>query len=80
MRRYYITVGAPNRVKDFLSFADTPEWRAQLKDINRGGTAYWLAGEKYQTMLVVSRFRDDKRPTEERYLITLGISKSRGVR
>ncbi|MBV7478281.1 hypothetical protein [Pseudomonas sp. PDM31] len=70
----------PNRVKDFPSFADSPEWRDRLKDVNRGGTAYWLAGEKYQTMLVVSRFRDEKRPTEERYLITLGISKSRGPR
>ncbi|WP_095079910.1 hypothetical protein [Pseudomonas sp. Irchel s3h17] len=70
----------PNRVKDFPSFADTPQWRAQLRDVNKGGTAYWLAGDKYQAMLVVNRFEDYKRPEEERYLITLGLSKSRGVR
>jgi len=69
----------PIRVKDFPSFADTPQWRAQLRDVNKGGTAYWRAGNKYQLMLLVSRFRDNKRPIEERYLITLGIHRSRGV-
>ncbi|WP_223464712.1 hypothetical protein [Pseudomonas sp. GL-RE-26] len=69
----------PIRAKDFPSFADTPQWRAQLRNVNKGGTAYWRAGDKYQLMLVVSRFRDNKRPTEERYLITLGIHRSRGV-
>lgn len=67
------------RVKDFPSFADTPQWRDQLRDENKGGSAYWRAGDKYQLMLVVSRFKDVKRPTEERYLITLGIHRSRGV-
>lgn len=69
----------PIRVKDFPSFADTPQWRAQLRDVNKGGTAYWRVGNKYQLMLLVSRFRDNKRPIEERYLITLGIHRSRGV-
>lgn len=69
----------PIRLKDYPSFADTPQWRAQLRDVNKGGTAYWRAGNKYQLMLVVSRFRDNKRPTEERYLITLGIHRSRSV-
>ncbi|OCR26792.1 hypothetical protein AFK24_01310 [Pseudomonas syringae] len=59
----------------FPSFADTPQWRARLRDVNKGGTAYWQAGDKYQVMLVVNRFRDDKRPTEERYLITLALAK-----
>jgi hypothetical protein len=68
----------PIRVKDFPSFADTPQWRARLRDVNKGGTAYWRAGDQYQVMLVVNRFRDDKRPTEERYLITIGLGKSRG--
>jgi hypothetical protein len=68
----------PIRAKDFPSFADTPQWRAQLRDVNKGGTAYWRAGDQYQVMLVVNRFRDDKRPTEERYLITLQLGKSRG--
>ncbi|WP_460057067.1 hypothetical protein [Pseudomonas sp. S2_D06] len=69
----------PVRTENFPSFADTPQWRAQLRDVNKGGTAYWRAGDKYQLMLVVSRFRDSKRPTEERYLITLGIHRSRGM-
>jgi hypothetical protein len=58
----------------FPSFADTPQWRARLRDVNKGGTAYWQAGDKYQVMLGVNRFRDDKRPTEERYLITLELA------
>ena len=55
-------------------FADTPEWRARLRDVNRGGSAYWRASNKYEVMLVVGRFRDDSRPTEERYLITLQLA------
>ena len=68
----------PIRVKDFPPFADTPQWRARLRDVNKGGTAYWRAGDQYQVILVVNRFRDDKRPTEELYLITIGLGKSRG--
>ena len=64
----------PIRVNDDPPFADTPQWRAQLRDVNIGGTSYWQAGNQYQAMLVVGRFRDDKRPTEERYLITLQLS------
>jgi len=69
----------PIRLNNYPSFADTPQWRAQLRDINKGGTAYWRAGDKYQLMLLAHRFKDKKRPTEERYLITLGIHRSRGV-
>ncbi|MHC8315019.1 hypothetical protein [Pseudomonas sp. LB3P31] len=61
------------------SFADTPHWRSQLRDANKGGVAYWRAGDKYQIMLVVNRFKDKKRPTEERYLMTLEVAKSWGV-
>ncbi|WP_095083000.1 hypothetical protein [Pseudomonas sp. Irchel s3h17] len=64
----------PNWVKDFPSLADTPQWRARLRDVNKGGTAYWRAGDQYQVMLAVNRFRDYKRPTEERYLITLQLA------
>lgn len=64
----------PTRPKDFPSFADTPQWRARLRDVNKGGKTYWQAGNQYQTMLVVNRFRDNKRPTEERYLITLALA------
>jgi hypothetical protein len=69
----------PIRMKDFPSFADTPQWRDRLRGVKNAEKAYWRAGDKYQLMLVVSRFRDTKRPTEERYLITLGIHRSRGV-
>ncbi len=56
-------------------FADTPEWRARLRDINKGGTTLWQAEGKYQVMLYMNRFKDNKRPNEERYLITLSLSK-----
>lgn len=61
--------------KDFPAIADTPEWRARLRDVNRGGTAYWQAGDKYQAMLIVHRFKYSKRPNEERYMITLSVAK-----
>ena len=69
----------PIRLNDYPSFADTPQWRAQLRDVNKVGAAYWRAGDKYQLMLLAHRFKDNRRPTEERYLITLGIHRSRGV-
>jgi hypothetical protein len=65
---------APIRLQDFPSFDDTPQWRVRLRDVNKGGVTYWRADEKYQVMLVVNRFRDNKRPTEERYLITLQLA------
>lgn len=58
----------------FPSFVDTPQWRARLRDVSRSSTAYWQAGDKYQVMLGVNRFKDDKRPDEERYLITLELA------
>lgn len=60
---------------DFPAIADTPQWRAQLQNIRRGGTTYWQAGDQYQVMLVVHRFEDDRHPTQERYLITLGLGR-----
>ncbi|EJM91772.1 hypothetical protein PMI34_02415 [Pseudomonas sp. GM74] len=64
----------PIRVNEDPPFADTPEWRARLRDVSKGGTSYWHAEDKYQVMLVVHRFKDNKRPTEERYLITLALA------
>ncbi|VVP19323.1 hypothetical protein [Pseudomonas silesiensis] len=64
----------PIRINEDPPFADTPQWRERLRDVNKGGTSYWQAGTKYQAMLVVGRFRDVKHPTEERYLITLGLA------
>ncbi|QXN52596.1 hypothetical protein KW062_13045 [Pseudomonas fluorescens] len=53
--------------------ADTAQWRAKLRDVRRGGTTYWQAGDQYQIMMMVHRFKDDRHPTQERYLITLSI-------
>ncbi|KAB0494317.1 hypothetical protein [Pseudomonas vancouverensis] len=64
----------PIRVEEDPPFADTPKWRAQLRDVNKGGTSYWHAGTQYQVMLVVNRFKDYRHPTEERYLIKLSLA------
>jgi hypothetical protein len=61
--------------KKYPPFADTPQWRAQLRDANKGGKTYWYAGDKYQAMLRMHRFKDRKRPEEERYKITLEVAK-----
>lgn len=53
--------------------ADTAQWRAKLRDVRRGGTTYWQAGDQYQIMMMVHRFKDYRHPTQERYLITLSI-------
>lgn len=54
--------------------ANTPEWRARLRDVNKGGTTFWQAGNKHQAMLILHRFKDNKRPNEERYMITLALA------
>ena len=64
----------PIRIEEFPSFADTPQWRVKLRDVNQGGKTYWHAGNQYQVMLVVNRFKDYKHPTEERYLIKLSLA------
>jgi hypothetical protein len=60
---------------EFPAFADTPEWRARLQDVNKGGTVYWQAGDKYQATLAMHRFKDRKHPEEERYKIFLEVAK-----
>lgn len=55
-------------------FEDTHQWRNKLRDINKGGRTFWQAADKYQVMLLLNRFRDDRRPGEERYLITLALA------
>jgi hypothetical protein len=57
------------------AFVDTPEWRAQLRDENKGGRTFWQAGDKYQAVLIMHRFEDSKRPEEERYIISLNVAK-----
>jgi hypothetical protein len=56
------------------TFVDTPEWRATLRNAPNGVTTYWHAEDKYQVLLIMHRFRDSKRPKEERYLITLNMA------
>lgn len=56
-------------------FANTPEWRALLRNVNKGGTTYWQAGDRYQVLLDMGRFKDRKHPDEERYLINLTLGK-----
>lgn len=55
-------------------FADTPAWRTQLRNVYKGGVTYWQAGDKYQIVLQMHRFKWSRKPTEERYLITLGLA------
>ena len=55
------------------AIVDTPEWRTRLRDINKGGTTFWQADDTYQIMLSLHRFKDDRHPDEERYLISLSI-------
>lgn len=68
----------PTWTEDFPSFDDTPQWRARLRDEYKVSKAYWRADDKYQVMLVVSRFKDDKYPTEKLYLITLALARPWG--
>jgi hypothetical protein len=60
---------------EFPAIADTLEWRARLRDVNKGGTTYWFAGDKYQAVLSMYRFKDKERPEEERYRIFLQVGK-----
>ncbi|WP_426099710.1 hypothetical protein [Pseudomonas sp. PSPC3-3] len=64
----------PIHEKSDPPFADTLQWRDQLRDVMGGGTSYWQVADQYQVMLVVNRFKDDRHPTEERYLIKLALA------
>lgn len=65
----------PRLLRDNPTIADTPEWRAWLRRGILAGRSYWLAGDKYQAVLVLGRFKDSRNPTEERYLIDLSVAK-----
>ena len=56
------------------AFADTPEWRKDLREAPNGRTTYWQAGDKLNALLHVSRFADDRHPDQERYLISLDVA------
>lgn len=60
--------------KESPALANTPELRAKLRSLIGSEVTYWQAGEQYQIMLIMARFKDDRHPDEERYLITLAIA------
>lgn len=55
------------------AFEDTPQWRERLRGVH-GGTTYWQAADKYQAMLLLYQFADDRHPDQERYLISIGLA------
>ena len=61
--------------RDSPEFVDTPASRIALRDAPNGRTTYWRAGEKFQALLNVGRFADDRHPGQERYLITLAVAR-----
>ncbi|MGJ0579005.1 hypothetical protein ACR71G_13145 [Xenorhabdus bovienii] len=64
------------QARAFPALADTQEWHDNLRRMKNGvGTTYWQAGDQYQVMLNLRRFKDDRHPNEERYLITLAFAK-----
>ncbi|CBJ82174.1 hypothetical protein [Xenorhabdus bovienii] len=65
----------PTRTREYPPLVNTPELHDSLRKMKNPGTTYWQAGEQYQIMMDVGRFKDDRHPDEERYLITLVISK-----
>lgn len=56
-------------------FADTPQWRALFRDKNKVGVTYWQAGSRYQVLLGLNRFKDNRNPRQERYMIMLDLGK-----
>lgn len=54
-------------------FADTPGWRAIFRDKNKVGVTYWQAGDRYQVLLGLNRFKDNRNPDQERYMIMLDL-------
>lgn len=64
----------PTRADEFPVFEDTPEWRAALRENGKIAT-YWIAGDQYEIQLYADRFDYSKRPDEERYLITMQLSR-----
>lgn len=62
------------RTKEWPAYADTKEVRDMLHAC-KASSVYWQAGDKYQTMLSIACFSDDRHPNEKRYLITLSVAK-----
>ena len=56
-------------------FAHTPQWRALFRDKNKVGVTYGQAGGRYQVLLGLNRFKDNRNPGKERYMIMLDLGK-----
>ncbi|MBC8952979.1 hypothetical protein [Xenorhabdus sp. PB62.4] len=63
------------RAGEFPALENTPEWHDTLSNMKGPGKTYWQAEDRYQIKMNLGRFKDDKHPDEERYLITLAIAK-----
>ncbi|MBD2781646.1 hypothetical protein ID852_18450 [Xenorhabdus sp. 42] len=61
--------------RGYHPLVNTPEAHDSLRKMKGTGITFWQADDKYQIMLNMARFKDDRHPDEERYLITLAIAK-----
>ncbi|MDX8000923.1 hypothetical protein FE394_17430, partial [Xenorhabdus sp. Reich] len=61
-------------LKGYHPLVNTPELHDNLRHMKAPGTTYWQADDQYQIKLNLARFKDDRHPDEERYLITLAIA------
>ncbi|PHM70296.1 hypothetical protein [Xenorhabdus sp. KJ12.1] len=60
--------------REYQPLVNTPELHDSLRRMKGTGMTFWQAGNLYQVMLNIARFKDDRHPSEERYLITLQIA------
>ncbi|MDE9533903.1 hypothetical protein [Xenorhabdus bovienii] len=60
--------------REYQPLVNTPELHDSLRRMKGTGMTFWQAGDLYQAMLNMARFKDDRHPSEERYLITLQIA------
>lgn len=63
-----------NNIHRHPSYADTPQWRQNIKAC-KPDTTYWQVPGLYQTQLFIACFEDSKYPNQDRYLITLEVSR-----
>ena len=66
----------PIRVEYDPPFADTPELRTRLRNINQGGTSYWQAGNEYQVMMAVWHLLEIAKTTVDRSIECLHLRKA----
>ncbi|WP_340617824.1 hypothetical protein [Xenorhabdus entomophaga] len=60
--------------REYNPLVNTPALHDSLRKMKGAGMTFWQAAKKYQIMLNMARFKDDRHPDEERYLITLQIA------